>query len=105
MCMRHISLFEVLAGNIKDLTGTRADKYAPGKNNTFEIIERNVTLEGRYEQLDEINGHINPNWWRSVDHYDGFYYVPKETFEGPDYDRGMFDKPDSLTGRGTIIWN
>ena len=100
--MEHISLFEVIAtGRIEDFTNQLAHKL----DSNFQIVERDVVLQGRYEQLEEANGRPNPNIWRSIDHYDGFYYTPRELPEdrgAPDYEKGGFGSADV---QGPVIWN
>ena len=99
--MRHISLFEVLAGRMEDLSGIEGWKC---NASDYQRIER-VMFNGRYEQLDEINGHKEPPFWRSVDNYDGFLYSPDslpEDIGAPKYDAGGFGPVDI---QGPVIKN
>ena len=100
--MRHISLFEVLANRIEDLTGIPARRVSPVD---FRPVEgpRKVTLEGRYQQISEADGHYEPNFWTSIDRPDEFLYNPDYLPEDegrPDYSGGN----GSGSVEGPVIW-
>lgn len=97
-------MFEVLAGRVEDLTGIPAQKISPKDFHPVEWGGVLVTLQGRYEQLDEANGHVEPNLWRSVDNDDGFLYAPRRLPEdegAPDYEKGGFGP---ITIEGPVLW-
>ena len=99
--MRHISLFEVLAGRTEDLTGIPANQHDADFRPTGV---RDVTLQGMYEQAD-IPGRQEPPFWRSVNNDDGYWYSPQylpEDKNAPKYDASGFGSADIS---GPVIWN